>query len=301
MVIECFYFFFKSFNIIISDEVINENLIGEVNFEFEKKVLNKINVSDILLNGKQKIFDLNVQPVEILALPNHQILSANYYDKSLTLYDENFKLIKKIDKINGENFEPRGIQLDDRENKLFISDRTKNQIIVTDLQFNKINIGNEELRDVCSIYYKNGNLYACDRYNKKVQIYSKDLEFQKYLPLHFIPLMIKGSDTMLAIEGHPSGLYFYSINDLTFHHQFNNGYCRLSSDINNQFYEFQFNTNKLFCYDQNGTFKEELCLSNKNKSSILSDGDGYLLSNGVDCVFMTCFSKKKIIKFSKNL
>jgi hypothetical protein len=268
-----------------------------------------INVKDYLKNDNstREIIDLNVQPFDIIVLPNNQILSSNYNDKCLTLYNDNFSLINKIDKINGEVFIPYGIILDENKMRLYISERKNHQILMTDIAFNRVkSVGslgntNNQFNDPCGLCFGNNNkyIYICDNKNQRIQTFTKELEFSKSLKVDYLPWTIKASSSMLCIEsGNIPGIYFYNLQDFYFVQKINHGYCRIS-EINSVFYEFNNESKRLFCYDKNGELKEEIVLNGAELAILSHVWDG-ILFNYNDNLFMASYSKGKIIKFSTN-
>ena len=155
-------------------------------------------------------------------MDNNQIISANYHDKCLTLYDKNFNLSKRIDRINGELFAPIGLTVNHTEMSIYISDYDNNRILNTDLEFNKLKSvgssgsGDNQFNGPFDMCFQNHNLYICDYYNKRIQIYSKDLEFLKTLKVDYLTWKIKASNSILCVEsGDSSGIHFYDLNSLS--------------------------------------------------------------------------------------
>ncbi len=288
-----FLFYTKKLEFKVANDVIDDGILGKFQF-------NSINVQEIFKNPNPVIIDVNVSSCEIYVLPNNMLLSANLSEKSLTLYDEKFNLIKTIMQIDGEDLSPYGISMNE-EHKLYISNRDQHRILMTDLEFNKIKMfgskgnGNNQLNNPYGICYKDGHLYVCDNGNKRVQIFSKDFEHEKSLPVDYSPWTIKASNSLLCVEsGSPVGMYFYSINDLSLKHKYNHGYCRIS-EIDSCFYEF-FNTSKnVYCYDANGDLIEELKLSGIDNIATHCWDGVFLNFNGN--IIMACQGTKKFIKF----
>ena len=282
----------------MSNEEIKETIIGKLSFHNYTH-----NVQDLLRNGTHEIINLNVKPVEIIVLPNNFIISSNYEEKNLTLYDENFNLIKTVETLN-KNYilNPYGISVDMEEKRLFISEKEKNKILMTDFEFNEIKVigtcgaGNQQFNNPCGIHFKTNHLYICDKGNKRLQIYSKDLDFVNSLKLDFEPWTTKASNLMLSIESaYVSGIWFYKLSDLSFYRKYDNGFCRIS-EINFQFYEFNFRSKKIICYDNNGDLNEEIFLNRIEDDCFTGSWDGVILNlNGN--VIMTCYHKKRILKF----
>ncbi len=267
-----------------------------------------MNVEELLENGNKKIIELDVKPYYIINYPNNKILSSSYQDSCLSLYDENFVLIKRIDKINEEALSPLGITLNKTDGKLFISDKYLNKIFRTDFEFNYINsvgsYGTDIMKfnvpiDIC---FKNGYLYVCDFKNKRLQLFDSELEFIKILKLEYMPWKIEASNSILCLaSGYTSlGIYFYHIENLSLLRKFDHGMCRIS-EINSRFYEFESKSKNIFCYDETGNLEKKI--------SFVSDTFDYnCLENIVDgslislnkTLLMTSFDEKKLIMFSKN-
>jgi DNA-binding beta-propeller fold protein YncE len=281
----------------MSNDKINETFVGELYF-------GNIDVTDLLLNGKKEIYDLDVQPYNIIVLPiNNQILCANYNDKCLTLYDHKLNLIKKVDRINGEEFAPIGMVLNQKEKNMYISDYDNNRILIIDSEFNKIKSvgstgsGDDQFLGPFDMCFQKNNLYVCDYYNKRVQVYSKDLELLKSLNVDYLTWKIEASNSKLCVESGSSGIHFYNLDDLSQYKNYNHGICRIC-ELNSCFYEINQKSKKVFCYDNDGNLKEEVILNgldsfiNDNWDGTFIEIKGFLL--------MISSSKKSLVKFSKN-
>ena len=149
-------------------------MIGDVQFEQAHK---GIDVADLLQKGKHEMFEVGLA-FYIIVLPNNQILMAHYSAGCLGFYDEHLKCVKRIDKINGENFKPIGIALHLKEKKLFITDNLNHRIIMTDLEINFMkSVGSRgaeinQFNGPNGLCLLNNNLYVCDYYNKRIQVYN---------------------------------------------------------------------------------------------------------------------------------
>lgn len=277
-------------------------MIGEIYFVDKNK---KIDVAGLLKYGRREIIDIDVQPYNIIVFPNNQILSSNCNDKCLTLYDQNLSLVKRIDRINGEEFAPVGIAIDEEEKTLYISDTQYNRILMTNLEFHKIKAlgstgsADNQFNTPSDLCFQNNHLYVCDYHNKRIQIYSKKLELLKSLKLDCLAWKIKASNSILCIEpGYPDGLHFFSIKNLQFMFKknYNHGVCRIS-EINSCFYELSHKLKKVYCYDMNGNLKEEIILNGVDHFLTCTWDGNFIDFN--QTLLMTCLNKKKIIKFTK--
>ena len=95
----------------------------------------------------------------------------------------NLNLVKRIDKTNGVTFGPIAIASNSKEKNIYICDNLNHRILMADSDFNFIkSVGSAGKKinqffypiDIC---YKNGCLclYICDDWNKRVQIFSKNI------------------------------------------------------------------------------------------------------------------------------
>ena len=95
----------------------------------------------------------------------------------------------------------------------------------------------------------------------------------------------------------PSGLYFYNLKDLSFNQKFDHDYCRISV-IDSCFYEFNYKSKILYCYDENGVLKTTV-LVKIEEQLLQGDSDGTILNFDGE-LLMTLKISKKLIKFSTN-
>jgi hypothetical protein len=113
----------------VSEEIVTEKAIGEI-------VYLGVDVKELFLRGKTETIQLAHDVFDIIALSNNRIACSSFFSKCLVLYDENFKPVKKIDKINELSFTPTGIASYD--NHLYIADSQNHSIIKLDDEFNFI-------------------------------------------------------------------------------------------------------------------------------------------------------------------
>jgi hypothetical protein len=255
------------------------------------------------MNGKTEIVELDVTPWDILALSNNQIISSNRSSKCITIYDHNLNLIRKVSKINGEDFESAGIEINEEEKTLFISDILKHQVLKTDFDLNKIKSCGEKGNNFnqfdlpVGICFRNNYLYICDFNNSRVQILTNNLEYVNSIKVEYNPWTIKASKSksILCVESYsPAGLYVYNLKNMCLLYKYNHDQCRLS-EIDSFIYEFNRKSHKVYCYDKNGKLENEILLS--DASNLTDNFDGALIYfNGK--LIMTCYGKKKFIRFS---
>jgi hypothetical protein len=255
-------------------------LIGnlEYSLEYRSKNLKTIKsekIQNSLKNGQIELHNTLNKIVDLCVLPNGLLLTSNY--RTLTLFNDKFEQIKMLNSIDNKAFRASGITCDNKNNRIYISDQLTDQIIMTDLDFNKIksissNIDCEknQVNSIESPCFYNNQLYVPYRLNKQIKRFSKDLVFQKTFPLDYQPAQIKISNNFACVKpDEKMVLYFYDLDSFESKRVFNNGLSRIS-EINSNFFEYCFDAKKLFCYNQDGELKE---IVDMNKFDIQT-GDG---------------------------
>ena len=218
------------------------------------------------------IFELKSRPQEILVLNNNNLIVAGWEDDFvMTLYDQDFKVIKNTNEINGSLIQPTGLAVNTLTDQLFISNIDEHQIIITDFEFNKLNTfgsrgsNNEQFSFPAGLcFLRNSDLFVCDDGNKRIQVFNKELEFIKTIPLDYHPRRIKVSNTTVFVRGYTSGdisvffkTYIYDLTNWTLkskydHHSFYSCIC----DLYQYYYIIPFKS-KLILYNSDGdTLKE---------------------------------------------
>jgi hypothetical protein len=263
-----------------------------------------VDVKELLVNGITEIIELKHGAYDILALNKKTILCSNYYADCLSLLDKNFKLIRKIDRINGENFQPLGLACTD--NRLYIADGLNHRIIMTDFEFNKIksigSLGSDfnKFNGPRGICLQNEILYICDILNQRIKIYSKDLEFIKSVKTYYQPWLIKATDSLLFIQSsNTCFLFIYELDSLVLKKKIENPvYEGRFSVINSNLYRFNSKSKSVLFYDENGDFKEEIVLNNIDGSILSNSLDGVLVEFNGNLI-MTRSSTHKLFKFMR--
>jgi hypothetical protein len=297
------FFYFKFPQIKLSSEKIDASVIGKL--YLDKKV-KEIDVFDLMKNGNKQIFDLNLHPIDIVGLPDNQIVCVSNKDHYIAVYDQNFNLLRNIKSLNDQHLDPIGIALNKEDEQLYIVENTKHRIILTDLDFNFIKYfgsqgsGNHEFDFPVDICFKNHSIYVCDYDNHRVQIFNKDFEFISTLKTNYKPWKIKVSNLLICIKCITGEIYFYNLNDLSLDRKYSHETCRIS-EYNSCFYEFFFKKiKKINFYDKTGDLKGELIIN--NFAHYFTNGDfwdGTFIDYKGDLLILSQ-SEKKIIRISKN-
>jgi hypothetical protein len=282
----------------LSNEKTNKKLVGEFLFRIHEIEVKEIN--DRIETSDFKQIDLPDRPLDMIVLPSNTILATNYIEKSISFYNESFKLIKKVNNINNEKIQPYCVALD--ENGVFISDHHKDQILFTDFEINKIKSfgnkgsGQNQFDCPCGISFKNKYLYVCDYNNNRIQIINNDLDHVlETIPLNYHPWLVIASDITLAVSCCESNasIYFYDLkNKYSLRYFYQKGECRINI-INSCFYAFSYNAKKIYSFDTYGSLIHEIKLD--RLSSLISNiADGCLIRFKNNLV-ITFYTKSLII------
>ncbi len=174
------------------------------------------------------------------------------------------------------------------------------RILITDLDFNFIKSvgsrGSENCqfngpRDIC---FSNSKFYICDFDNKRIQVYSKDFDFDTSFIVEYLPWKIKSTNSTICVAArYPDGIYFYNSNDLHLIRNFNPSSGRISQ-INSMFYEFNHKTQTMSCYDENANLKEQITLKGLDKFLTNIWDGAFIYHNGA--LLIQSYCEKKVIK-----
>ena len=238
----------------------------------------------------------------MFAINDDKIISINFYDKSLSIYNHNFEEIKTVHQIEGQKFQSFNVASNDND-RIYISDNNNHQIIMLDFDFNLIKkfgsfgFSADQFSTPWGISFKNDYLYVCDVDNKRIQVLTKELEFHKTLNLDFEVWLIKVTDKIICLQlQNPTGIHFYDLKSFNLLNKYNHGWCRIS-EINSCFYEFEYTTSNLNCYNENGdlirSFETNLYFPN----SLSPHWSGYIFQLKEN-LYMTVNSSKNLMKFS---
>ena len=88
--------------------------------------------------NKAEHIKIDYQPHYLLVLKNGNILIGSYVDDCLLLYDPNFELIRKVDKINDSKIATFSLTCDVSNEAIFVSHGYENALIKLDSELNWI-------------------------------------------------------------------------------------------------------------------------------------------------------------------
>ena len=171
----------------IIGQIIYQNPQTNVKFLYNLQKLMPTDVLNIIESNSYDDIQLCDIPYDFCQLPNSNLLCAHYYKRNLIEYNENLEKINIVYGLNGDDFGPISIALNNR-NQLYICDYDSDEVMQTDLEFNKLkhyeDNSDDFTNELCNpkgLFYKNGFVYVCDYGNDRIQILNEDLEFVKTL------------------------------------------------------------------------------------------------------------------------
>ena len=259
---------FQTPEIKISNNSISDSVIGEI---YLANKIQEIPVNILFKYGKQEIISLNYELEDIAVTSDHNIFSTD--GERLLMLDNKFKLIREF---KPENFNPKKIAINEEDRLVYATDCDSSKILMVDFHFNFLKSSNHEVsypRGICS---NNGLVYICDSFRKRIQIFTKNLVFNKSLKLHYEAFQIVASNSFLCISS-LSTINFYNINTLLLSRTFNlTNSCIFETKsafyaINNELYI------TLYCFDWKG------CLDDK---IVLNDSIPYTDDGPIECKFV---------------
>ena len=264
-------------------------LIATIDYNFE-------DIIEKFVQSKHQIINLDVEPKDTCVLSSGNLLIASRSSKNLKIYDDTFKIIKTIDRINNQNFTPLSITTNGR-NYIYIADEQLDRILQTDLDFKLIHsygTRGSENNQLCSpldIIFDKNSIYICDTQNRRIQKLSEDLIYKKTYQLNFKPWKIKILKNIACIR--PTGepfLSFYNLNPFYLKAKVCDGNGDIIS-INSWFYEYDHSSHLLRCYDLNGELMKETFLKFENRN---------LSSSQESMYWINCFNRQIIIGLTQS-
>ncbi len=246
-----------------------------------------------------KIYDLDCDPIDLL-INDDKIIISHWNDKCLTIFDNDFNFIKRVDRIAEEEFKPSAIFANFEKKQFYICDNLNHTILMTDLDFNFVKSVGSEGSENCQfngpyeICFSSSKFYICDYYNKRIQVYSKDFDFETSFEVEYKPWKIKSTNSTICVAAYnPNGIYFYNSNDFELIRNYNHLNGRISQ-INSMFYEFNHKTQTVSCYDENANLKEQITLKGLDQF-LIDTGDGaFIYHNGA--ILIQSYHQNKVIK-----
>lgn len=263
-----------------NDQLIDSSLIGTIDFNSDDTNLplfDRLSIHSRLKSNHFDYVDLQVRSTDSCVIKSKgsssSLLTANFRDKNLTLFNENFELIQKIDKLKEIAQEPFAITTN-QINRIYLCDRENHHVSILDYDFNvlssigKCGTKSYQFQYPRGIEYSIHTIYICDWQNKRIEIYTDDLVYKRTFRLNYFPIQVKISDISrtMCVRCEKSGIYFYDLDcdlQLTHYYDTHNGAICV---INDYFYEFCPKNMKFYFYNEFGKLIDESDLKLKNES-----------------------------------
>jgi len=257
------------------------------------------NIEDKLKKSSFETFQFEGS-LDICSLPENRILSSK--NGALTIYDENFNAIKKVDRIDDKKIDCYGI-LVNKLNVIYATDYKNNCIYMLDLELNKIkSVGSKGIDKAkfdgpIGIACKDELIYISDCANRRIQIMNLDLVYVGAIILNFSPQTIKIINSTLGVLGYDKSVSFYDLKTKKLRKQYSGFLGRICS-IGTKFYVISLKPIlKTYCFDSDGNLLNEISMEKfQEYFSNLSGWDGNMLYFN-DTLYITIYTNKQVIKF----
>ena len=260
-----------------------------MSFSFVKEKLKSATYEVIQFEGIQ----------DVCTLPENRFLSSR--KGALTIYDENFVALKKVEKIDDKKIDCYGVVLN-KNNIIYASDYKNSCVYMMDLDLVKLKTfgskGNDKtkLDGPIGVACTDELLYVSDCANRRIQIFNFDLAYVGTIMLNFCPQTIRISNSTLGVLGYDKSLNFYDLKTKKLKKQYSGDLGRIC-EVESNFYVVSSNPLKAYCFDTDGFLIEEVGL--EKYRVILShvsgwDGNLFMFNNNL---FMTVYTMKQVLKF----
>jgi hypothetical protein len=260
---------------------IADDLIATINCNYDELK------SRIILANYHTV-DIQDFPSDICVLPNGNLMIVSYH-RCLSIYDQSFNLIKKVDEINNIKMKPHSVVTNNID-KIYINDFDK--ILMTNLEFQYLNkyITHESSLELNPSYilFHNDHLYVCDADNKCMKKLDSDLKLCVKYVFEFQPKQLTIINNLACIITFSDGdFYFYDLNELKIKYQYSNS--QFSLVYKDNFFVLGGDGSCIDCYNKNGSLI--------NSISLYAYNDFYETVDG-DFNFITIFNDKLLIYFN---
>ena len=212
---------------------------------------------------KMNFDSIELHVLDMCVLANNQLV-ASTNNNSISIFNKNFDLIRRIERIDEKPIYSFGVVFNEKNNRIYASNWSNDCVYMFDLELNKLKsfgtrgMANSNLYRPFGICMKNEKLYVCDASNQRIQILNSDLTYIDSIHLNYVPNTIKILDTTIGVCGSNCTLNFYDLETKSLKKQYSNVSGRIN-EIDSTFYFVTFSPNKvIYCYDSDGNYKEEI-------------------------------------------
>ena len=148
---------------------------------------NNSNVADLLKIEKTEYIHLEYRPIDLKVLSKDRLLIVYCViklSKFITLHDEYYNVIKKIEEIDGQSISKiEEIAINEEKREVYFLEQSKHRIIVTDFELNFIKYfgsygnGDNQFNYPSSICFYNEFLYVCETIKKRIKKFNQNYFF----------------------------------------------------------------------------------------------------------------------------
>lgn len=147
----------------------------------------------------------NISAYRICALSNETLVTTN--GNSISFYNKNFQLIKKIDKFDQQTSLSTYFVTSNKANRLYFSNTRSHQLIMLDCNCDQLikivgSYGSNpnQFNEPVGLCYHQNSLYVCDHLNKRIQKLNEELEHLTIFKLDFKPWDIRAINDVAVIS-----------------------------------------------------------------------------------------------------
>lgn len=243
----------------LSDKKIDETLIGAIYIGVSKLEITNEEIFNRIKQGTKNIIDIDASITDFCTLQNNVLAAVDCSQRSIILFDGEFKQIKKIDNIDNKEISPLFITTNN-SSRLYISEYLNSRVLVTDLNLNKIRhfdgkIDNIQLNNPFGICFHKNIVYLCDLLNSRIVKFTQDLDVICAHKIEIKPQQIKIVNKTACVRAwnDDQSIYFYHLDDfktVKFKCQIESA---ILSELNSNIFIYSSKKSVFYCYDQNDT------------------------------------------------
>jgi len=165
-------------------------------------------IQQLINQGKKEIHDLKYEPYDFCVCSNGNIITADYRDSSVSVYSEDFVLIKHIRQIRTlqgmQDIKPRCVATNNKALDLRFYIGTSGQIICTDSQFNYLTKYCTNSKIPRSMVFHEEFLYYCENETKLITILDSNLKLKNYFFIEIEPWEIQIFFNLICVVSYDS-------------------------------------------------------------------------------------------------
>lgn len=179
----------------------------------------KTNIIEQIKSKRFNEVKVKYEPKRLCEIPENRLLIScviNDQKRCLSVYDDNYKLVRTITTINNKEINPSFLSTDGKS-RIFISELTPKRVIMTDLEFNFIKYYESDISFPSTgfSFYYNENLYVCNYKRSKIRQFDMSFNVKADYLLERRPLSLHILNNVVMINEEYHGSYSVAFFDLT--------------------------------------------------------------------------------------